>query len=343
MKKLKFNKVLFLLMLPIFIISCNLKERKLKNLFNDKVWIIDSTKYEGDDMTLLTPLEGYILKTQKDSVFDIYKDHKCSYESYKIKDDTLFLKKNKTFIPYKVEEIDENSIRLKCILKGKTNENICLTDLTDLFNGKPEQKSKIYDFITEGTWYPTKAKRIFFSDEVFIDNFSPDYYLKSNAIKINKNKNLYSNKFFLPKNTLCKFTNNSIYVFDTKNKTLTNSYAVKKVNNNQIKLTDFIGYTELEFKKIDPSLLIDEKDLPIEVRLNCNEYTADFKFREFILNRVSSEYIYDENTINYNKINECEYEFSVIRRSRSFPDIYRTIIFSLEFIEGKKIQITVVR
>ena len=112
-----------------------------------------------------------------------------------------------------------------------------------------------------------------------------------------------------------------------------------KINNNQIKLKDIIGYTEYEFKKIDPTILIEEKDLPIEVRLNCNENSAELTFRKFILDRVSSDFVYDETSINYTKLNECEYEFSVIRRSKMFYEIYRTINFSLKFLENKKIHI----
>lgn len=338
MKKINLKKVIILFIVTTLIVGCNLKERKLKSIFNDKIWIIDSTKFSNNNIGL-TPLQGYILKTKNDSIFDIYKDHKCQYDSYKIKNDTLFLEQYNKFTPYKVEKIDENSIRLKCLLKERTNENICLTDLTDLFKGQPEQNSNIYEFLTESTWYPTKSKRLFFSDEVFINEFSPDYYLKTNALKISNNKNIYKTKFILPENTICKFTNNSIYVFNTKTKTLENSCEVIKINNNQIKLKDIIGYTEYEFKKIDPTILIEEKNLPIEVRLNCNENSAELTFRKFILDRVSSDFVYDETSINYTKLNECEYEFSVIRRSKMFYEIYRTINFSLKFLENKKIHI----
>lgn len=337
MKKIYY--IIYSFAITLILGSCNLKESKLKKQFNDKVWIIDSIKVLGS-ATSITPLSGYILKATKDSVFEVYKDDELQFESFKIKNDTLFLKNDKIFKPYKLEEIDENSIKLTSLLQNEYNQIICLTNLTDLFQEKPIQNSKIYDVFKDNTWYPIKVNRITFGNEVLLDDSKPDYYLKKNALRINGNRSFYNNSSLLSDNSICKFTNKCIYVFDKKTKTITSSLRFSKKESNKITLKDYIGFKNFEFKKIDPSILIDEKDLPIEVRLNCNQYTAEDEFNLFISQKNSSDFIYDGSSISFNKISECEYDFSIIRRSRSFHDIYRTIYYKLIFLEGFKIRIT---
>lgn len=331
MEKIFFKIIGLVIISSLILISCNFEERKLKKTFNDKIWVIDSTKMSIG--TTSGPLQGYILKPTKDSVFNPYKDHILLYESFKINGDTLFLKENGINSPYKVKRIDNNSIHLISLYKANESD-IYLTDLTDLFDETPFQNSNFIEFFNEYTWYLTKVSRTFFSDEVIFYNVSPDYYLENNAVKIVNNKSFYKDNFLIDNNAICKFTNGSIYVFDTITKTLVNRLIYEKINDNKIRLTDKLNFKQYELKKIDPTILISYKDLPIEVRLKCNEFTAYNSFKDYLSSIESYEFSFEPSSISYEKINECEYKFSVIRINNIYSNAKRTIYYSAKFSEN---------
>jgi hypothetical protein len=319
--------------------SCS-KEAKLKSEFMDRVWVIDSIKSKSSDLLNgknKSSLRSWnnVLKPIKDSIFDIYQDQTCQFDSFKISNDTLFIVINGTNerIPFRYEKVNNYTSKLVALNHKFDKYEYYITDLTDLFNGKVNNDSKLFNQIKDFTWYPIKGYKM---GEKVIDNESPEFYTKEDAFQINENRLKYSSIF--DKKSLIKMTEKGIYFFDSKKKELTNVYKIKtKANKLQIFENNLNAIT-IDFKKIESSILINEKDVPKKVRLQCSESLARYSLENQISSNNSSFY-FDNNSIkliNENE-NDCEYTYTIVYQSKNYSDINSTKTIMVTFTEDKNI------
>ncbi len=324
----------------LFMTSCS-KEAKLKNEFMDKVWVIDSIKSKSIDASYgknKGSLRSWnnILKPIKDSIFDIYQDQTCKFNSFKISNDTLYIVISETNkrIPFRFEKVNDYTSKLVSLDKKIDDYEYYITDLTDLFSGKIKNDSKLYNQIKDFTWFPIKMNSI--TNGEVLNEENPEYYVKVDAFQINENTLKYSNIF--DKKSVIKMTEKGIYFFDTKKKKLIDVYSVK-YDGGKLKLTENnIRAITIDYKKIESSILIDEKDLPKKVRLGCSETLAKYSLENQI-NSANSSFFFDKSTIRLINENEsdCQYIYTIVYQSKQFRDINSTKTIKVTFTEDKKI------
>ena len=323
----------------LLLVSCS-KEAKLKNEFMDRVWVIDSIKSKSADLLNgknKSSLRSWnnILKPTKDSIFDIYQDQTCQFDSFKISNDTLYISINKTKekIPFRLEKVNEYTSKLVSLNNNFDKYEYYITDLTDLFSGTVKNNSKLYNQIKGFTWYPTKVNKM---GENVLDEESPDFYTKENAFQISDNTLTYS--FMFNKKSVVKITEKGLYFFDTKKKELINVYRIKLKGNKLQIFENNLNAFEMDFKKIEGTILIAEKDLPKKVRLGCSEILAKYSLENQI-NSTDSRFYFDKSTIrliNENE-NDCEYTYTIVYQSKQFRDINSTKTIKVTFTEDKKL------
>lgn len=86
----------------ISILSCSKQDDKAQKRFTDKIWAIDSStimipkglaktgKYKNGGEGVAYPSYDLVLRPQKDSTFNVYRDHELIYDKYYFNGDTLF-------------------------------------------------------------------------------------------------------------------------------------------------------------------------------------------------------------------------------------------------------------
>ena len=359
--------------LVVFLLNgCNYKEQKLRKEFVGKVWIIDEVKYLGNnpfaedsaDREKIVSMSTYwssILKPEKDTTFGVYRDQTIDIENFKIKNDTLFLKlirmgelrelgeSEYRYMPYRFVKTGKYSATLFAYDTNSFYFEMYLTDLTDLFNGKPDNsKSKLYQQIKEATWYPIKMNYL---SRNLLDEEYPKYYVKEKAFFINDMGNV--NFVYGDSNCVYKFVDgdtnniNRFYIYDTLKKEYIMTYYVPEIDNKLRVYTQW--WIDVLMKKIDPSMLISEKDLPLGYRFQqfCSvEFAKKALEYELKMNSASdSDFYYDLNSITLlrNNTEDCEYVFTVTRRSRRFYDIYATITLLYAMKENGKYNVTQIK
>lgn len=335
------KKILFgALIINIFLMTSCSKEAKLKNAFMDKVWVIDSIKSKSIDASNgknKGSLRSWnnILKPIKDSIFDIYQDQTCMFDNFKISNDTLYISINKTKerIPFRFEKVNEHTSKLVSLNKSFDKYEYYITDLTDLFSGAVKNNSKLYNQIKDFTWYPIKVNNMG-GNVLFAE--SPDFYTKENAFQISDDTLKYSSVF--NKKSVVKITEKGLYFFDTKKNELIDVYIINlKGNNLQICENNIVAYV-VDFKKIESTILIAEKDLPKKVRLGCSETLAKYSLENDI-NSTNSSFYFDKSTIRLINENDkdCQYTYTIVYQSKRFSDINSTKTIKVTFKEDKKI------
>lgn len=328
------NKYSIIFTILIAFVSCS-KEQKLKNTFVGKVWVMDSIKAQSVDLIASgghkSGLEN-ILKPIENGEFDVYKDQTPFFSSYKISNDTLFLKisTSEKLEPYSIESIDDYTYKVKALNKNLDNYEYYLTDLTDLFEGKVKNKSDLYESIKGKTWYPIEREE---SGEISYNESNPEFYIKESALTIN-NANL-EHTYGLDKETLVKITNHGMYFFNKNDNSLVITLTAK-IKDNYLEIIDIPLHSyRTKFKKIDKTILKDKKDLPKKVRLNCSETVARLMIEQNVTEYVNSSFYYDVKTIKLVNSDEdnCIYTYSVIYRSRQFSDIHSSHKFKVNYTE----------
>ena len=324
----------------LLLVSCS-KEAKLKNEFMDKIWVIDSIKSKSADLLNgknKSSLRSWnnILKPTKDSIFDIYQDQTCQFDSFKISNDTLYISINATKerIPFRLEKVNEYTSKLISLNKNYDKYEYYITDLTDLFRSEVNNNSKLYNQIKDFTWFPIKMNSI--TNGEVLNEENPEYYVKADAFQINNNTLKYSNVF--DKKSVIKMTEKGIYFFDTKKKKLIDVYNVKYDGKKLKLIENNIRAITIDYKKIEETILIEEKDLPKEVRLGCSENLAKYSLENQI-NSTNSSFFFDKSTIRLINENEsdCEYIYTIVYQSKQFRDINSTKTIKVTFTEDKKI------
>ena len=115
-------------------------------------------------------------------------------------------------------------------------------------------------------------------------------------------------------------------------------YKIKtKANKLQIFENNLNAIT-IDFKKIESSILINEKDVPKKVRLQCSESLARYSLENQI-NSNNSSFYFDKNSIkliNENE-NDCEYTYTIVYQSKNYSDINSTKTIMVTFTEDKNI------
>ena len=352
MKKI-FGISLFVLVIVLFN-SCDYKEKKLRKEFVGKIWIIDEARRfdydfnsEESERKLVSWSDywSYILKPEKDSTIGVYREQGVRVENFKIKEDTLFLKLRKTshwvgkedpfhYIPYKFVKTSKYSAILFACDTNSYYYELYLTDLTDLFNEKPNNsKSKLYKQIKEYTWYPIQIKYSWIMGIEDLDEERPKYYVKERAFFINDVGQV--NSLFGDSNSIYKFVDGDsimrsrFYIYNTLNKEYSMTYYVPELSDSKLYIQGRWGIRYVLMKKIDPSILVNEKDLPKGFKFQCTPEKAQMllKDRLKLLSDYDSDFYYDLNSIRLfrDDSENCEYVFTVIRKSRRFSDIYATI------------------
>jgi len=359
-----------LLCVSVFVLfnGCNYKERKFKKEFVGKTWIIDKAlemmnnpfaedSVDREKLVINTESWSYILKPEKDSTLGIYRDQDIRVEYFKIKDDTLFLKLEKRsytegkeapyhYVPYKFVKTGKYSATLFAYDTNSRYFEIYLTDLTDLFNGKPDNsKSKLYQQIKGFTWYPIKIEYAWFYDKEDYEDQSPKYYVKERAFYINEVGNV--NFLYGDTNCIYKFVDGDtnhvsrFYIYDTLNKELSlASYYVPEIDNKlHILRRGMMNWLQenILMKKIDHSMLVNEKKLPKGVRFDCNVEKARLVLLYNLPMNDDAHFYFDLESINLIRDNfeNCEYVFTVIRRNRTYSDIYTTIRLLVTTTDGR--------
>ena len=330
-----------ILITTVFLMTSCSKEAKLKNEFMDKVWVIDSIKSKSIDASYgknKGSLRSWnnILKPIKDSIFDIYQDQTCKFNSFKISNDTLYIVLSETNkrIPFRFEKVNDYTSKLVSLDKKIDDYEYYITDLTDLFSGKIKNDSKLYNQIKDFTWFPIKMNSI--TNGEVLNEENPEYYVKVDAFQINENTLKYSNIF--DKKSVIKMTEKGIYFFDTKKKKLIDVYSVK-YDGGKLKLTENnIRAITIDYKKIESTILIDVKDLPKKARLGCSETLAKYSLENQI-NSTNSSFFFDKSTIRLINENEsdCQYIYTIVYQSKQFRDINSTKTIKVTFTEDKKI------
>lgn len=339
--------IIFLTILLSFL-NCS-KEKELKNTFVGKVWVVDSIKSHFLDD--LAKKEGHknahkgtwnnILKPVENGEFDVYKDQTPLFSSFKISNDTLYLKVNnlKKLEPFSLEKVNDYTYKAKSLNKNLDEYEYYLTDLTDLFKGQVQNKGELYQSIQGKTWYPIEVWKM---SEKVNDETHPEFYLKELAFAIQADSLEFT--YGLEKESVVKVTKNGMYLLNPKDNSLTTFDVTIKDN--------FLEMTEsstrafrTKFKKIDKSILKNKKDLPKKVRLNCSEIVAELMFKDWISEDVNSSFYYDTKTIKLINSDEedCRYSFTVINRSRQFYDIYSTHKYVVYYTEDGRISMEGIR
>lgn len=333
------KKLLIFLFTGLIVCSCS---NKIEKEFVNKVWIIDSIKIaiqNQDSYEFGVMYPNYIIMPQKDSTFKLYKEQDIIFQKFYIKGDTTYLKKEALggynnsllfkYVPYKFEKINESNSKLTSYDKNEIMSEFYLTNLTDLFNGKPDNNSDLYKRLQKETWYPTKLQ---LGDEILREDKSPKHYLQQDAFIVGADG---QTNFFLKVDStiIFKYTDNSIYLFDTVKKEFKQSYEVSFGNDYKTEIMNFSGWIgngnkpiNIEFKRIDPTLLVNLNDLPKKERLGCNEYMAELMVKQKINDWADSSFYFDTNTIKLINKDEdkCEYTFSLLLKSKDYTDIYST-------------------
>ncbi len=335
--------IILIMLLPVLYISCS-KERQLRNSFIGKVWVIDSIKSKSVDN--LVKQEGgksaykgslnNILKPVENGKFSIYQDQAPFFSVFKISNDTLYLKDRNSgkFEPFKFERVNEYTSKLKALNKNVDEYEYYITDLTDLFQKKVYNKGKLYNLIVDKTWYPIESWK---RGRLRFNTPQPQFYTQENAFKINKSNLIYTHGF--GEGTIVKITDKGIYLLDSKDNSL--FVLESRFEDNYLELRDnSLNFIVTKFREIDENILISEKDLPKNFRLNCNEFTAQYALSNWLNQNVDSSFYYDIKTIKIeNYINEeCRYFFSVVYRSREFSDIYSTQRFVVYYTDDGSIK-----
>lgn len=324
--------------------SCT-KEKKLRDSFIGKVWVIDSIKSKSVDRIAkekgsVASLRSWnnILKPIATGEFDIYKDQTPMFKEFKISNDTLYLKINykKTFEPFSFQNVNEDTFKLKALSKNVDDYEYYITNLTDLFEGTVTNKNNLYKSIADQTWYPMEKWEM--GEEVY-NEYNPQYYIKEVALKISKDSLYYNNTTF-PKGTKVKVTNGGLYFFDPINNSLNWVFNVKKDGNMLEVKENNTGQLSFKYKRIDKTLLKNKKDLPKRIRLNCSREIAYEMFKNWVQEEDDSFSYFDVKTIK--SINsdgiECIYTFSILNRSKEFYDIYSKYKFNVYFLEDGMIR-----
>lgn len=323
---------LITLIIITLLFSCNYKERNLKSNFIGKVWVVDSIKSK----MVLKSNKGKgrigtwnnILKPINDSIFDIYKDQNIIFQSYKISNDTLFLKRNGNLSPYSLKKVDDYTYILSALDKKQDYIEIYITDLTNLFNGDLKNESELFSKVKNNTWFPIEAYK---NGSQVLNKPRPEYYVKDDALEFNDDKLKHSS--FIPKDYKVKFTNKGMYIFNPKNKELVDVYNVS-MKGNELKLVESNGaFGFIKFKKIDKTLLINKEDIPKNVRLTCSELLARNMLETEVKNNDNSSSYYDLKSIKLideDDVN-CIYTYLIKNRNREYYDIYLSHKISVSF------------
>ena len=342
--------------------GCNYKEQKLRKEFVDKIWIIDEVRYLGnnphaedsadrDKIVSVSEFWGDILKPEKDSTFGIYRAQAISVENFKIKSDTLFLKLMRMgelrglgeseyrYMPYRFVKTGKYSATLFAYDTNSFYFEIYLTNLTDLFNGKPDNsKSKLYQQIKEFTWYPIKMDYL---KRNLLDEENPEYYVKEKAFFITDMGNV--NFVHGDSNCVYKFidgdTNNisRFYIYDTLKKEYRSTYYVSEIDNKLRIYTQW--WIDLLVKKIDPAMLVNEKDVPLGIRFQSSVEEAKMVLKYNLPLNSISYFFYDLNTLNLLREDSenGKYIFTVVWKDRSgYSDFHETIKILCEITEEGK-------
>ena len=341
----------YLIFFSLFIlVSCS-KEKELKDAFVDKIWVVDSVKSRTVDyMAQEKGTTGggkrtwnNILKPISSGQFDIYKDQTPIFNEYKISNDTLYLKNSSDniFRPYKFEKVNDYTYKAEALGEIIDEYAYYMTDLTDLFNNKINNKSDLYNKIKNFTWYPIENWEL--GKKVYEDNY-PDYYIADAAFAVYKDTLLFHNNTF-PEGSRAKFTNNGLYVFDPKEQKLVWVFNIEIKDNYFEIVENNTRIVKTKYKKIDKTILKNRDDLPKKIRLNCSQEIARLIFEEWLKEDVNSSFYYDLKTVKLinSDDDECRYFFTVINRSRQFYDIYSTYKYVVYYTEEGDVNIEKVR
>lgn len=333
--------------------SCS-KNQTAKDLFEDNIWFVDSIKIRNtshlNEGRIAYP--NTILKPKKDSSFALYKEQTIRYKKYYFSNDTIFLKKrylgrienNSLFkyVPYKYVFSNEN-LTLITLDKLEKEDTINLTKLTKLFEGKNDVKnSDLFENLKTEAWYPIKYQ---LNDSVMFENKNPNYYITKNSFIVRGNK---LNTPYYPNEDssfVYKLSKEHLYIYDTNKKELMQSFRLNKFEEmgvDMLKLTGFNGlvYIHITLKKIDRTLLINEKDLPKKVRLGCEDFLAEWQLSNWLQENNDYDFYYDLKTLNLTRKDDdnCIYFFNVIWRSKEFHDIASKKNIKVEYLDDGNIQ-----
>jgi len=198
----------------------------------------------------------------------------------------------------------------------------------------------LYQQIKEFTWYPIEIKHSswsLFLGGKDLDEEYPKCYIKERAFFVNDMGNV-NFLFGRDTNSVYKFVDGDthnisrFYIYDTLKREYLMTYFVPEIEN-KLHIFSHLGIRML-MKKIDPSILINEKDAPKNIRFDCSVEIAKrvLEGRLQMVSAADSDFYFDLNSIKLLRDNpkDCEYVFTVIRRSRQFYDIYAivTILFA---------------
>ena len=236
------------ILLSIILIGCKNEKKSFSDIFQNKIWYVDSTVFDS-----ISTYPGEVLKPVHDSVFDIYKDQTITFEKFKIKGDTLILKKFNNWKKFTFKQTQERNIIFQSLDSSETHY---LQNLTNLFNGKnstENRESKLFNELNNYTWYLIKVENLVQGEK--LNDPEPTHYFKKNAFYIPDSlENKPYNNWF-QKGFSYKFSDKAFYVYDNNKKVLIAAMFLIKDDMNQIKLFDVENWSVFTLKKIDYSIL----------------------------------------------------------------------------------------